>query len=147
MQGSKVRIAVVRKSEMDFSHTLGKGGECDKKSSQRVTAIASENVKSAFLYHAAAYDIRFFSKACFPPETNQTVETEQCWCGLRDRLVGPLALGFNSEVGAHPLKSDLHFPSLCEIRDDFGWIHIGVGAEERLWFHFPIRIAHQHPSE
>ena len=68
-----------------------------------------------------------------PPETNQTVEAEQYWCGSRNRVFGPLALGFNSDVGAHSLKSDLHFPVHCEDRDDFGWVHIGdsVGIEER----------------
>ena len=81
------------------------------------------------------------------PETNQTVEAEQYWCGASDRIFGPLALSFNSEVGARLLKCDLHFPSHCKDRDDFGWILIKVGAKERPWFPFSLGVAYQDPSD
>ena len=32
------------------------------------------------------------------PETNQTVDAEQYWCGARDRFFGPLALSFDSDA-------------------------------------------------
>ena len=58
-----------------------------------------------------------------------------------------MALSFDSEVRARLLECDLHFPSHCKDRDDFGRIHIEVGAEERLWFPFSVGVAYQDPSE
>ena len=81
------------------------------------------------------------------PETNQTVDAEQYWCGARDRFFGPLALSFDSEVCARLLECDLNSHRIAKDRDDFGRIHIEVGAEERLWFPFSLGVAYQDPSE
>ena len=78
---------------------------------------------------------------------NRTVDAEQYWCGARDRFFGPLALSFDTEVRTRLLKCDLHFPSHCKGRDDFGRLHIEVDAEERLWFPFSLGVAYQDPSE
>src|SRR5215213_5265728 len=55
--------------------------------------------------------------------------TEQAGGGTRDGEVGPLPLGFDTEMAPGLLEGDLHAPAPDVEPDDLAGIHLWIGGE------------------
>ena len=81
------------------------------------------------------------------PQADEAVQSQQHRRCPFDRVIGPLALGFDAEMGADFLEGGLDLPAAHEDADDFGRVHVRVGAEEGLGVLLARRVAHQDPSD
>src|SRR5438105_5198061 len=74
-------------------------------------------------------------------------QPEQGWCRAQDRLVGPLALGFDAEMRTGFLKSDFDLPAAHEPGENVAWSRAEIGGEKGLRFEFAFGIADEHPAD
>ena len=81
------------------------------------------------------------------PQRYKALEAEQGGCCSRDCPVGPLPLGFHTEMGAGFCKGDFDLPSADEESDDVGGLARAVGAEECLRGPFAFGIPDEHPAD
>src|SRR5215203_1551001 len=72
---------------------------------------------------------------------------EQARRGARDRLVRPLPLRLDAEVGAGLLEGHLHLPASHKPGDDLGGVSREVGAKQSLGRKAVLGIADQDPAD
>ena len=95
--------------------------------------MASLKVQCAFGYQAAvAGSERRLGGEIVRPEGNEREQAEQRRGGAHDREVGPLALGFDAEMGTGFLEGDLELPAGDEPLEDIDRSGVEIGAEEGL---------------
>ena len=119
-------------------------------STRRTAAMASLNVGSDSLYHAAA----FGRSAVAVSRTSASAHTvisennpRSAGGGAQDRQIRPLPLRLHAKMGPHLLECGLHPPARDEPAEDGGGLRIEIGAEERGR---PVRagwVADQHPAD
>ena len=80
------------------------------------------------------------------PEGDEREQAEQRRGGAHNRKVGPLALGFDAEMGAGFLEGDLELPARDEPLEDIDGSGVEIGAEEGLRLELAERIADQQPA-
>ena len=80
------------------------------------------------------------------PEGDDGEEAERRRGGAKDCEIGPLALGFDAEMGAGFLEGDLELPARDEPLEDIDGSGVEIGTEEGLWLELAERIADQQPS-
>ena len=66
------------------------------------------------------------------PEDDEGEQTEQRRSGPKDCLVGPLALGFDAEMGTGLLEGDFDLPATDEPGEDIARTGIEIGCQECL---------------
>src|SRR6266704_4316156 len=71
---------------------------------------------------------RFGEVVC--PERDDGEQSEQNRSGAKDRLVGPLALGFDAEMSAHFLEGDFDLPTTDEPSEDVARMRDESGGKE-----------------
>jgi hypothetical protein len=81
------------------------------------------------------------------PERDDGEQAEQNWRGPKNCLVGPLALGFDAEMGADFLEGDLDLPAADEPVEDVARISVAVGCQEGLRVEFAGGIADEKPAD
>jgi hypothetical protein len=81
------------------------------------------------------------------PESDEREQAEQRRSGADDREVGPLALGFDAEMGTVFLEGDLERPAGDEPLEDIDRSGAKIGAEEGLRRELAARIADQQPAD
>ena len=81
------------------------------------------------------------------PQRYEAVEARQGGRCSRDYLVGPLPLGFHTEMGAGLRKGDFDLPAADEECDDVGRRAGGVGAEEGLRGPLALGVSDKHPAD
>src|SRR3974377_1329575 len=74
-------------------------------------------------------------------------QSQQSWRGTQDRLVGPLTLGFDAEMGADFLEGDFDLPAAHEPGENVARTGVEIGGEEGLRFEFTFGIAHEQPAD
>jgi hypothetical protein len=67
-------------------------------------------------------------KAC-PQQCDNGEQPQQARRGAGDRVIGPLALGFNAQVIARLAERQLQRPAPYKPADDVVWIAVGIGAQ------------------
>src|SRR6266436_2518572 len=77
---------------------------------------------------------RFGEVVC--PERDDGEQSEQSRSGAKDRLVGPLALGFDAEMSAHFLEGDFDLPETDEPREYVTRMSVEIGCQECLRIEF-----------
>ena len=80
------------------------------------------------------------------PEHHQREQAEQHRRGARDSQLGPLSLGFDTEMPAHFRERHLDRPAPHEPAEHVERIGIRVSTEEGLRLELTRNIAHQKPS-
>jgi hypothetical protein len=81
------------------------------------------------------------------PERDDGEKAEQDWCGAQDCFVGPLALGFNTEMSADFFECDLNLPATDEPRKDVAGKSLEIRCEEGLRLKFTFGIADEEPAD
>jgi hypothetical protein len=66
------------------------------------------------------------------PERDNGEQAEQNRGGAEDRLVGPLALGFDAEMSAHFLKGDFELPTTDEPGEYVARMSVEIGCQKCL---------------
>src|SRR6516162_2250544 len=72
---------------------------------------------------------------------------EQRRRGSKDCFIGPLPLGFDTEMGAGFFEGNLDLPARHEPGEDVARTGIEIGGEESLRFEFALGIAHEQPAD
>jgi hypothetical protein len=81
------------------------------------------------------------------PQGDDGEQAEQNWRGSKNCFVGPLALGFNAEVGADFLEGNLDLPAADEPAEDIARMSVEIGRQEGLRVEFTGGIANEKPSD
>ena len=66
------------------------------------------------------------------PESDDGEQAEQDRCGAQDRLIRPLALGFDAEMGAGFLEGDFDLPAADEPGEDIARTGVKIGCQKGL---------------
>ena len=74
-------------------------------------------------------------------------DSQQDGRGAGDGQVGPLALGFQAQVGPHLLKGNFQLPAQDKPFQDLGRVRRGVGAQQGLGGEGALGISDQHPAD
>src|ERR1700681_4286157 len=74
-------------------------------------------------------------------------QSEQSWRGAQDRLVGPLTLGFDAEMGADFLEGHFDLPAAHEPGENVARTGVEIGGEESLGFEFAFGVADEQPAD
>ncbi len=79
-------------------------------------------------------------------QCDHAVESKETWRRPLDRHIGPLSLGFYSQVDTTLLKGHLNTPAFHEVDNDRKARLILVGGEVGSCIAFSFEITSQHPS-
>ena len=77
------------------------------------------------------------------PKSDNGEQTEQDRGCAKDRLVGPLALGFDAEMGAGFLEGDLDLPATNEPSEDIAWAGVEIGCQKGLRLELAFGITNE----
>ena len=118
--------------------------------------MASMKVGAGLAYHAA---VRWVMGHCFCSRWAASATQEKspintgvvrpAWCdrrGAGDGPVGPLTLGFHSQMRPHLLEGDLQLPAQHKPFQDLCRSHCRVGTEQRLGVEFAFGVSNQYPT-
>ena len=74
-------------------------------------------------------------------------EAQQDGSGAGDGQVGPLALGFNAQMGSSFLEGDLQLPTQDKPFQDLGRVSRRVGGQQSLGIEGTFGVSDQHPAD
>ena len=108
--------------------------------------MASLKVRTDFGYHAAilGLSVRDLARSCVHRVTRENIASR---AGVVRRMVGPLALGLDAEMGTHFLECDFDLPSADEPGEDVLRFGVEIGCKECLRVELAGRIANQKPAD
>src|SRR5215217_6751445 len=81
------------------------------------------------------------------PERDEGEQAEQGGGGAGDSLIGPLALGFGTEMATNLGEGHLGAPAANKPAQDIARIGREIGAQEGLWAELILAVAHQHIAD
>jgi len=81
------------------------------------------------------------------PERDEGEQAEQSGGGARDGPIGPLALGFDTEVARDLGEGDLGAPAASKPAQDIERISGEIGAQEGLRAKFILAVTYQHITD
>jgi hypothetical protein len=94
--------------------------------------MASLKLRTVFGYQAAVHGLNFHDLQVVCPECNDREQAEENRRGAQDCFVGPLPLGFDSQMSADLFECDIDLPATDEPSNDVTGTGIEIGGEEGL---------------